>query len=555
MITKNKIESKVSSICVLSLLFAGGVPAFGAPLPEAGVISQQNKTLPSAPIASDFVIEFNGNALAETPPGGPVAVLNELVISGNTVFDDSTILIALGDVSGKEYDLAGFRELANQVSQFYRDRGYPFARAYIPAQTMQEGILQIDVLEGRYDLARVSAPADVRESAQAYVSSITTGEVIEARKLERVSLIMNDIAGYRAVSSISPGSETGTANLDVLIQQTKRLSGDITIDNQGSRYTGYHRAQVGVNYSNLFMFADSVSARVMYTDEQMVFGSIDYGWALNSDGLRMNIALSRTDYELGREYSSLDAVGVADSFELSASYPIIRSQAFNLRLKGGIESKDLEDQYRASDSQVSKSIYSIPVSLTFDSRDQFLGGGVSYGGISSKLGRVDNDSSALFTAKYFSKLNVDFSRIQSLPMNMTFFAKVSAQWSAKNLDSSEDLYVGGASAVRAYPPGEAGENGGADHGFLSQFELRYKHNDYSPYIFYDYGSVNTAADPTESFENIKRDLSGAGIGLRYERAGWSADIFAAWRIEGGEAVYDTYMDTTPRVAGFVTYRF
>jgi hemolysin activation/secretion protein len=287
----------------------------------------------------------------------------------------------------------------------------------------------------------------------------------------------------------------------------------------------------------------------------MLFGSLDYGLPLKANGLRLNVMLSRTQYELGREYASLDAVGIANNYGLNVSYPMIRSQTLNLRARVGLEGKDLEDDYRASDSQISKSIYSLPIALSFDTKDSLVGGGVTYGGISAKLGRVDKDVTALVTDRYFSKFNFDLARIQSLPMNMSFFAKGSAQWTAKNLDSSEDLYMGGAGAVRAYPSGEAGVNGGADYGFLYQIELRYKHNEYAPYAFYDFARVNTAASPTASFANEVRDLAGAGIGLRYERLGWSADVYAAWSIEGGESVSDIYSDSKPRIQGSVTYRF
>jgi POTRA domain, ShlB-type len=43
------------------------------------------------------------------------------------------------------------RKVAVRVTGLYRDRGYFLARAYLPAQEIEGGIVRIAVLEGRYD--------------------------------------------------------------------------------------------------------------------------------------------------------------------------------------------------------------------------------------------------------------------------------------------------------------------------------------------------------------------------------------------------------------------
>ena len=91
--------------------------------------------------------------------------------------------------------------------------------------------------------------------------------------------------------------------------------------------------------------------------------------------------------------------------------------------------------------------------------------------------------------------------------------KTQFQAAGDNLDSSEEIYLGGANGVRAYPQGE----GSGDSGYLASAELVYRtsipHLDLSTY--YDTGHVVYAHDGVDGGTT----LSGWGIGVSYSRPG------------------------------------
>jgi hemolysin activation/secretion protein len=96
------------------------------------------------------------------------------------------------------------------------------------------------------------------------------------------------------------------------------------------------------------------------------------------------------------------------------------------------------------------------------------------------------------------------------------------------------MSLGGPSAVRAYPVGEAG----GDEGWMTQLELRYTTGAWAPYVFADAGETSTNAKPWAAGTN-KRNISGAGVGTRYTSGGWSVDAVLAWRTDGGKPQSDT----------------
>ncbi|MFC2316737.1 MAG: ShlB/FhaC/HecB family hemolysin secretion/activation protein, partial [Selenomonas massiliensis] len=87
------------------------------------------------------------------------------------------------------------------------------------------------------------------------------------------------------------------------------------------------------------------------------------------------------------------------------------------------------------------------------------------------------------------------------------------QAAGDNLDSSEEIYLGGASGVRAYPQGEAS----GDNGCLGSIELSYRTDVPNLVLstYFDLGHVQYANDGKNGSETLK----GWGIGVSYSRPG------------------------------------
>lgn len=549
----HRIMDKKDTLLAAVLLTAG-VSSVAQTLPpvDAGSVLQQVSPGSAVPSDSNFTIEYDGDASRESRSGGPVAELKRIRFVGNTVFGEALLLATLGDVLGKPYDFSGFQKISDRVSQFYRANGYPFARALIPQQSMKDGELTIQVLEGRYGEVRVkAADPQVQAAVQAYLSELRTGDPIAAKPLERAVLNLNDLPGITVVPVVGPGAATGSGNLTVMVKDEDRRAGELSMDNHGARYTGYNRVGAAYKASHVAKFGDEIDLRGLLSDEQMLYGRVLYSFPMAPNGLRGSASYSRTQYQLGKDFAPLDAVGTADQLRVGLTYPLIRSQRHNLSVGAALQHSELTDEFRATDVVLSKSSTTLPLSLVFNSRDQFLSGGLLYGSLTYTAGSLRNASDFANTAGSFGKTNFEIARVQALGKGFSVFVKHAMQSASKNLDSSEDLFLGGASGVRAYPQGEAS----GDEGHVSSIELRYQWGNASPYVFYDRGRVETFARPTSALISETRTLSGAGIGVRYSTKNWNVDVAAAWRKTGGQPRSDLFQDPKPRWLLSVAYRF
>lgn len=532
------------------------LPAAAQQVPDAGqTLQQQQQQAPQMPRRGP-TIDIQPATPTTVAPGGATVVVRSVTFSGNTVFSQDALQTVLGDFAGQSYHLAGLRGLADRVSAHYRDAGYPFARAFLPAQSGADGALQIEVVEGRYGDVRVRGDVSSIGQADAFLASLKPGEVIESVRLERATLLLDDLPGISVSPIIRPGRELGTGDLDVNVRRERSLRGDVGFDNHGNRYIGEYRARLNVDVDSPFMLGDQIQMRSLLTDEGMWLGSLAYSLPLGGSGLRGQAGYSHTAYELGKQFSSLDATGTASVATLGVTYPVVRSQRTNVTVGLSWQHKTLRDEQDLADTRENKSSQSVPLTVQFDRRDTLLGGGVTFGSATWTSGRLHLDSSLRQTDRIsarthgtFSKLNLDLARLQALPMGLVAYGRVSAQWADGNLDSSEGFGVGGSNGVRAYPTGE----GYGDEGWLAQLELRYTMGTFAPYAFYDEGRVRFNTDPWDDSRN-HRAVSGAGVGVRIQHAAWSADAAVAWRVRGGEAQSDT-LQRDPMGWITVSYQF
>jgi hemolysin activation/secretion protein len=296
--------------------------------------------------------------------------------------------------------------------------------------------------------------------------------------------------------------------------------------------------------------------RGMRSDQGLWLGSLAYSAPLDASGWRVQLGLSQTEYELGREFASLQATGRAQVVSLGVSFPVVRSQNANLQWGLTYQHKRLDDQRASISTHERKRSHSVTGNLQFDLRDSLGGGGISYGVISWTPGRLAMDATlaaadAAATRGPFSKLNFDLVRLQALGAGLVLSAKVQAQGASRNLDSSEKMALGGVTAVRAYPAGEAN----VDQGWVGQFELRYTGEGYAPYVFFDSARGRTLARSVASLSNGSPALDGSGAGVRATLGPWAMDLTLAWRHGGPTPEADATRNPSPRTWLSVSRRF
>jgi hemolysin activation/secretion protein len=235
------------------------------------------------------------------------------------------------------------------------------------------------------------------------------------------------------------------------------------------------------------------------------------------------------NYMLVGSFANLGATGSVKDTGLDLTYPVLRSPAQNANLAFTQAHKILDNYANA----VPTSTYTMDTSVVnyaVSSADEWSGGGFNSASLGISTGNVNlngsvnqpSDAQTYRTEGHYWHSNINLSREQFLTEQTSGFISYGVQNANKNLDSSEKLYLGGASGVRAYPTNE----GGGSAGQIASLEIRNKLDDrWTVTGFYDYGKIVQYQNNSDINGNSLSlnspntyELQGYGISLEWKSA-------------------------------------
>jgi hemolysin activation/secretion protein len=494
-------------------------------VPTVGGQLQQIPPAPVTPRSDPGLLVVPPAKPAPADPAGARIRVAQLRISGQTLYDEATLVRASGIATGSDLNLADLRAAAARIAAFYKAHGYFLAQAYLPAQDVQGGSVTIAVLEGRYGAISVDNATNLNAGVpRRILRGIDTGDVVGAAPLERRLLLLSDIPGVAVQSTLSPGTDFGASNLNVAIAPGRRITGDLSVDNAGNRYTGAYRGGGSVNLNNATGLGDTLGVRVLASTEGMAYGRAS--WQVPVGNLTVGAAYAHFRYDLSHEFESLDAHGTADIAALYASYPLIRTRAANLYAVGELDAKWYDDRIDLTDARSLRMSKTATLGLNGNSRDGLGGGGVNVASIGWTIGHLDlrtpldraADALGARSDGTFNKFNFSVARLQNVSGPLSLYGAVRGQVALDNLDPSEKMELGGAYNVRAYPEGEAF----GDQGYVATAEARLMLDQWTRGVpgqfqligFVDTGHVQNARNKWFPGRN-HRQRSGYGAGLAW----------------------------------------
>ncbi|MDO9597919.1 MAG: ShlB/FhaC/HecB family hemolysin secretion/activation protein [Azoarcus sp.] len=512
------MQKNIMTFSLLTLI--SGVSA--AQIPSGGSQLQQIPPSPSLQKAEPEIrLEQNQVPVIPVVDSAKIRV-NSLHLTGQSLYSEAELLASTGFLAGEELSLGELRQMAARIAQFYHERGYFVAQAYLPPQEIKEGAVTIAVVEGRYGDISLRNQSNLSDrQANSALAGLNSGEVIDSAPLESRLLMLSDTPGVNVRSTLVPGASVGAADLIVDVMPGQRVTGSIDADNAGNYYTGKYRLGATVNINNLAGRGDVVTLRALSTFDGLNYGRAAYQMQFGK--ATAGLAYSRMEYELGKEFRDFN--GTADVASIFASYPLIRSRRSNLYAQLGYDYKTFDDRFDST-TVTDKNIHVVMASLYGNHRDDLGGGGLTAGSLTWSSGVLDIetpaardfDSATARSNGHYDKLGVHVMRLQHITDRVSLYGAVSGQFASKNLDSSEQMSLGGMYGVRAYPQGEAF----GDEGYLATLEARlllpqfYDQQVGQVHLigFVDGGSVTVNKNSWDGKDN-SRTLSGAGVGVNW----------------------------------------
>ncbi|MEQ8233224.1 MAG: ShlB/FhaC/HecB family hemolysin secretion/activation protein, partial [Gammaproteobacteria bacterium] len=375
------------------------------------------------------------------------------------------------------FSVGRLQEVADEVTAYYRERGLILAQAFVPVQTVEEGVVVIQVLEGV--LGRV-----VTEGNELYRAEILeqpfsdlVGEPVTKEDVESALLRVSDYPGQSSFGVFQPGVEVGTADMVVKVQDEQRFELALRADNHGITETGRNRYLGQLSWNNPLGQGDELVATLQHTavPDNTFFYALDYSVPVTTlYHSTFTIGTSRNQFDVGGQFRDANIYSDIRNYHLVLSNDLIRSRLMNL--SAGLRLAKKRSGTKADGRRVSHDSLTVAsFELNFDNVDARFGGlnaaylEISHG-FNDFLGAMGERTAFVppsrqggngeFASGQFDKVLLSLSRFQALsPLwdalsdhNLLFTFEV--MWSPDLLVPIEQYTVGGPNNVRGYRPTE-----------------------------------------------------------------------------------------------------
>lgn len=469
-----RAEKIAAASLMLGLVGVAQVPVAagqGATPPESGAAGAQRPQTPPA-----------------SAPANSTLDILEFDVDGNTVLDEVTIDDAVYPFLGPQRTREDVDRARAALEKAYTDHGYKTVAVIIPRQTVVQGVVHLQVAEGRVGHLKVVGSrysSIVRLKQQ--TPSLAEGSVPNFNDMQRELTQLNQTGDRTVTPALRAGTAPGTIDVDLLVQDHLPLHATAEVNNQYSQDTTHLRVIGTLSYDNLFQEGQSLTvsyqaapqneadARVIYASYLVPLGDSPFKLLIDGFHSGTNVAAA----------GGTDVVGKGTIGEVKALLTLRSSATSYQAVTLGVSYKHFDDDTQITSPQSPGGSQGFTTPVTYfpvtagysglwrgasgatqvDLTASFANPGFGSPGFPNPGGLTLNRAQTPGQELY---LRANFSRTQDLPLGFQGYLRLSGQVSDQPLVSNEEFTIGGASSVRGYVEAEAL----GDRGVSGTLELR-----------------------------------------------------------------------------------
>ncbi len=259
-------------------------------------------------------------------PGDARFLLTGVRLLGSSVLDQADIAHVAAPFLRRPAGLQDIEEIRRQVTLLYVNRGYINSGVVVPDQTVAEGVLTLQAVEGK--LTRIEMTGNRRYRSSYLVDRLQRGVSVpfNVNELGRQQQILLQDPGLRRLNlNIQPGLAPGEARLVGDALEASPYSLTFQVANSQSPTVGEVRGQVQGTVGNILGVGDLLA--VQYGRSQGINdGAVSYSLPVASDDTRVSLRYDvNNTLVVAPSLNPLNVTSRYDSIGLGLSRPFYRT--------------------------------------------------------------------------------------------------------------------------------------------------------------------------------------------------------------------------------------
>ena len=427
-------------------------------------------------------------------------------------------------------------ELAEAVENYYHNHGLKLAIAHVPRQTMRDGVLIINVINGTLGSVDVKQNTLYSDEQITGLFNDVINQPVTFERIEERMYLLNDLPGHRTSGLFLPGNQVGDSSLQLTVRHESRLDSTFRLDNHGTDLTGRLRGFAQFNINNPLGIADQIDLAVLQASSpsNSTYGLLGYRLPLFSPRVHLSLSASSNQFILDQSQDasgSVNQLGITGTTEqagASLEYTYQRSRDTSIWINA---------RYDTTTTQLDSDEFG---NLGLDDKTRNLRLATRFDVLNSDEKKLHLGSIRLTQGEFvfgasngrdeqYNMLNADYTLMSFVPLpwfktNTRLLIKSELQYSRDALPAAEQNPIATPVTVRAYPVNQFSADSSLYLGLEWVFNtpelfksnalrLRNIQQKIQPLFF-----INASAGVQNALNNaddINATLIGAGFGFQY----------------------------------------
>jgi len=468
-------------------------------------------------------------AVASEPAKKPIDIW-EYRVEGNTLLGQSQIENAVSLYLGPQRDVADIDAAANNLERAFRDAGYPAVFVSVPEQNVVDGVVKLQIVEGKIDRVRVEGAhhfliSDIRDK----LPSVQSGQPLHVPTMQReLTKLNSESADLKLTPILKPGKTPGSVDIDLKAKDTLPLHGSLELNNYNSANTTESRAGVSLSYDNLWQLQHSFSLQWQVSPQDLSEVNVvaaTYVMPLGESNNRLALLAIDSKSDVS-SLGDINVIGDGNIYGARLVMPLPSTPQYIHSLTMGVDYKDYQEVIRLSTTNKLENPISYAVWVAQYSASQFTQSSQTQWSLAMNFGIRGNSDEQFIDKRNHASANFVYVRGGVSRQDFVFGdwvigSSLHGQWSDSPLINNEQFSAGGSSSVRGYYESQVLGDSGATAG------LEFK----TPNFIKQSSTVDQLRLLTfidGGWLRVQDALPGQTSAIEISSAGWGAE-FQAWR--------------------------
>lgn len=253
--------------------------------------------------------------------------VREIRVTGSTVFSPEELAEVTAPYVNRELTAEDMEAVRLALTLLYVNKGYVNSGAILPDQTVIEGVITFQIIEGELTSIEVQGNQWFRAGYLQKRLLLGAGPPLNVNALQQqIQLLLEDPRIRRLTAEVKPGLKPGEAVLNVLVEERAPYRLWLDINNYQSPAVGAERGIVNLEHQNLTGNGDILTLR--YGRSEGVDPLLDFKYSLPFTARDTTLILQyrKNPFAVIEEpFTDLEIESKTDIYTLTLRQPVYRT--------------------------------------------------------------------------------------------------------------------------------------------------------------------------------------------------------------------------------------